>query len=324
VKRESFWLLAQRLLQKLRQRRAVPGYRSRFGGLWTDRLDALQILGREAHSGRLDPAQVQALTTWITDGYWIAPAAVDPAAIERLADDVEALWTARDGSAVVEIDGQYLPLSAELRAERCKLVDLYARSPAALELALSPAILSFLRLVFAEQPLLFQSLSFERGSEQPIHQDTAYVVVTPPLHFAATWIALEDIAPGSGELAYYPGSQNLPDTVFRGGVRHWNRARDGLEAQRRYHDQLLATLEQHGLERRLLRPRRGDVLFWSADLAHGGSPIRDPALTRKSLVCHYCPRSARPYYFGYRPGRRIVRAAHGAHYASSHYDLSPR
>lgn len=52
-------------------------------------------------------------------------------------------------------------------------------------------------------------------------------------------------------------------------------------------------MERHsarmGLEQKTFRPRKGDVLIWSADLVHGGSPVTDPSLTRKSLVGHYCP-----------------------------------
>jgi hypothetical protein len=39
-------------------------------------------------------------------------------------------------------------------------------------------------------------------------------------------------------------------------------------------------------------------------------------------VCHYCPVSAQPYYFHYRPEHRaILELAPGARYASSHYEL---
>jgi phytanoyl-CoA hydroxylase len=313
--------MLDRILSRVRQRRTVRGFHSRFGGLWLDRLDAEERLETAARAGDLAPDDLDALRTWHRDGIWIERQAVPHEWIDRLNADVADLWERRDGSARVELGGAYVSLSPEVRAEHCKLVDLYARSRAALELALAPRIVRFLRLVFESDPLVFQSLSFERGSEQPIHQDTAYVVVTPPMAFAAAWIALEDVVPGSGELAYYPGSHRLPEHLF-GGVRNWNRERDGLAAQERYHEWLLATLAARGHERRTLVVRKGDVLFWNADLAHGGTPIRDPGSTRRSLVCHYCPASARPYYFGYRPDRRHVGTTSGGRYASAHYDIA--
>ena len=66
-------------------------------------------------------------------------------------------------------------------------------------------------MIFDDSPLLFQSLSFEKGSQQGMHQDTAYIVVDSPLELAASWIALQDVEPGSGELMYYEGSHRLPE-----------------------------------------------------------------------------------------------------------------
>lgn len=312
--------MLERAWSKLRLRLPRHGYHSRFGGLWTDRLDAAQRLAQRVRDGELALGQARALRAWIDDGLWILPQAVPHATIERLKAEIAALWSGRDPSVRVELGGRTLALAPEHAREHAKLVDLHARSRAALELALAEPIRRFLALAFERPPLLFQSLAFERGSEQPIHQDTAYVVVTPPLAMVAAWIALEDVEEGAGELAYYPGSQRLPEHLFH-GARNWNRARDGLAAQAAYHAGLLAACAAAGLERRLFRARKGDVLFWNADLAHGGAPIRDPRLTRRSLVCHYCPDDARPYYFAYRPDRRRRLPFADARYASSHYAL---
>ena len=39
------------------------------------------------------------------------------------------------------------------------------------------------------------------------------------------------------------------------------------------------------------------MLFWHADLYHGGSNVIDEGLTRNSLVGHYCPSNAEPNFF---------------------------
>ena len=313
-------MIWSRAWNKLAQRRKRAGFHSRFGGLWTDRLDAPRRLERRLDSGELSDSDARLLRSWIENGFWIAPRAVPVSTVEAVRQDIEQAWRTLDPRLLVEIDGRIHPLQSELRAERTKLVDPYVHSRAAREAALAEPIRRFLRLVFEGEPLLFQSLSFERGSEQPVHQDAAYVVVTPPLAFAAAWIALEDIQPGSGELVYYPGSHRLPEFLF-GGYRNWNRERDGLELQQRYHGELLARAAARGLQRELFRPCQGDVLFWNADLAHGGAPITDPRLTRRSLVCHYCPADARPYYFSYKRARRQQASHEGCAYASSHHVL---
>jgi len=304
------------------QRRTFTGFHSRFGGLWTDRLDALDELERRRQRGAFTAAEAAKLGFWIQNGFWIEKGALDETTLAPLEEELARLATQREPAPIVELGGRYERLDATSSAARVKLVDAYALSGAALQAAFAERVQRFLRLVLDDELLLFQSLSFARGSEQPVHQDTAYVVVTPPLSFVAAWIALEDVRAGSGELVYYPGSHRLPDHLFGGAYKNWNRERDGLEAQERFHAELLARCAAHGLAPATFLPARGDVLFWSADLAHGGTPILDARSTRRSLVCHYCPASAQPYYFHHRPQHRRVRtAAPGCRYASSHYEL---
>ena len=46
-------------------------------------------------------------------------------------------------------------------------------------------------------------------------------------------------------------------------------------------------LEKHGIEEKVVTGKKGDVLIWHGQLLHGGLPINDHTLTRKSLVTHY-------------------------------------
>ena len=75
------------------------------------------------------------------------------------------------------------------------------------------------------------------------------------------------------------------------------------------------------MKRLSLTDRKGDVLIWSADLAHGGSPVTDRSLTRKSLVGHYCPKRVEPFYFRMDPKRRGMRRFDESHYGSQYYAL---
>jgi hypothetical protein len=84
--------------------------------------------------------------------------------------------------------------------------------PSSHDLIFSPSILKFLWDLFGEAPVAFQGLYFEYGSAQGAHNDTAFVYVEPASLFAASWIALEDIKPNTGELFYYPGDMIHVDT----------------------------------------------------------------------------------------------------------------
>jgi ectoine hydroxylase-related dioxygenase (phytanoyl-CoA dioxygenase family) len=211
------------------------------------------------------------------------------------------------------------PLRAGVDPERARVVDAYVHHESAAAALLSKPIVRFLRTVFEDTPLLFQSLTFGKGSQQRMHQDTAFVVTTSPLEFAASWIALEDIRPGSGELTYLDGSHRLPEYLFSGKYKHWNAKRDGDEQQSEWRELLYANAERMGFEQRTFLPKKGDVLIWSADLAHGGSPVTDPSLTRKSLVGHYCPNRVDPFYFRLQPGRRGKQPFDECLYASQYY-----
>ena len=59
----------------------------------------------------------------------------------------------------------------------------------------------------------------------------------------------------------------------------------------------------HNLPRATFIAKQADVLFWTANLIHGGEKIRRRR-TRRSLVTHYCPLSATvPYarHLGLQP-----------------------
>ena len=215
-----------------------------------------------------------------------------------------------------------IKIAPGLPTDRLRIVDIYVQVEAARKALFSPAIVDFLSLVFERPPLLFQGLSFEKGSQQGMHQDTAYVVTSKPLELAAAWIALQDVTEGSGELMYYEGSHRLPEYRFSGEHKHWNPDRDP-PAQ---HDEWASLIEANAgameLQRRTFLPKKGDVLIWSADLAHGGSLVSDSEATRKSLVGHYCPIDVEPNFFSYLPERQAVRVYGEGYYASEYFDVN--
>ena len=120
---------------------------------------------------------------------------------------------------------------------------------------------------------------------------------------------------------YLDGSHRLPEFLFSGKYKHWNEKRDGEAQQAEWRGHVQRHAERMGLEEKTFLPRKGDVLIWSADLAHGGSPVQDPSLTRKSLVGHYCPDRVDPFYFKVQPDRRGKVEYAGSFYASQYYPV---
>ncbi len=306
---------------------ARASYHSRFGGLWIDRLNARALL--DAKSGR--DARIAALrdklTFFIDNGYVIFEKAVAP---ERIDAYLRELSDARRAGgpllASVPVQGPQdkavIPLDeADVSAPLTKVLDTYVHLPAARELIFSAPIVEFLQAVFEDGVLAFQGLHFERGSTQDIHQDTAYVVCEEPMKLCASWIALEDVVAGSGELIYYPGSHRLPDWLYSGRYKHYNHERDPHAEHLAHLRSLHERSAQKGLSLQSFLPKKGDALIWAADLAHGGSRITDPSLTRRSLVTHYTLESTSPYYFRFIAPEKRVRTQFrpGCSYCSMYY-----
>lgn len=166
-----------------------------------------------------------------------------------------------------------------------RVQDAWFRSRAVRELATWPRMRALLRAAYGRDPFPFQTLNFQRGSEQAIHSDAAHFHSEPPRFMCGVWIALEDIRPEAGPLAYHPGSHRLPVMSMRdAGVNHAHPTHE--DYARVYEPRLRDRLEQSGLPVAHAILPKGWAFVWAANLAHGGSAIQDPAATRRSLVVH--------------------------------------
>jgi ectoine hydroxylase-related dioxygenase (phytanoyl-CoA dioxygenase family) len=252
------------------------------------------------------------------------PAAVPAKDCEAIKADLRRAFDHGDERLHVLKPGEHfgVPLQPGTPQARTRVNDIYVYYESARRALFAEPIVRFLRLIFSGNPTLLQSLTFDRGSQQGIHQDTAYVVIDPPGALAASWIALEDVQAGAGELVYYDGSHRLDDFLFSGEYKCWHHERDGAEQHDEYATGLVPRAEAAGLERKRLLIKRGDVLIWSGNLAHGGGEVTDENLSRRSLVGHYCPEWAVPRYFDQFPDRAVLRPYGGGTFASMHYDVT--
>jgi phytanoyl-CoA hydroxylase len=270
-------------------------FQSRFGGLWTDLTNADEILAGKLALGTITAIEAEMLNFWIKNGYVIIDNAVSVDVIDAARKAIAAVY--EQSRALVETyefgDVRYARVESRHRTMPHKLIDAYAHSKDIQRMILSDRIVRFLNIIFDRPALAFQGLYFESGSQQDIHQDTAYVRVNRPMELAASWLAMEDIQEGSGELEYYVGSHRIPEFLFDGKAK-W------MPLDSTEHPQFLAHLkaesERLGLKKERFRPKKGDALIWSADLCHGGSPVTNKT-TRQSFVTHWCPATADPFYF---------------------------
>lgn len=262
------------------------------GLIWLDDEGAKRLIDEKLRSGDVTAEEGENLSKFASDGYFITKVNVtadDAAEIDR---DVDRLWREKPSDMTFAYDSPPLRFSASNEAEqrrpRHRIHELHCASPVALRLTLDPALHRYASLILGETAIATQSLYFEFGSQQMLHRDST-VVPTPEFgRLVAAWIALEDITPESGPLAYVPGSQKFPFCGLRNDAEYvYDPSRhtaDEVERAVRFYDD---ELKKSGLLTHQFLAKRGEALVWHSALMHGGAPPSSPERTRKSLVVHY-------------------------------------
>ena len=117
-----------------------------------------------------------------------------------------------------------------------------------------------------------------------------------PTHFLvdSAWIALEDIHIDSGPLSFVPGSHRLPYHTFDNDGIIMHAPGVTQEQKKTAVNKMSQDIERENMPIRKFTAKKGEVFFWHGSLAHGGSPVRNPELTRKSLVVHFDDISCHP------------------------------
>jgi hypothetical protein len=191
---------------------------SPFGGLWPDLPNAPDIIQGKLEIGQITERQANLLRSWTGNGYVILEHAIPSAVVNDAARDLDHAYAGGFPELKFEchtVAPQHVPWQPEINPFPAKALDIHHFSPAIRDLIFADAIGEFLGLIFQSKVFASQTLGFLRGSAQEGHQDSAYVPYTIPRQFAATWVALEDVTLGAGELFYYPGSHRFPDFVYR-------------------------------------------------------------------------------------------------------------
>ncbi len=199
-------------------------------------------------------------------GFAVLPGVVEPELLDRIVAEVSPLY---------DTD----PAAARDR----RVQDAWDRGCRAVrELAVMPDILDLLGFLYDRRPVPFQTLNFKWGTQQAPHADCLHFSCLPAGFMCGVWVALEDTDAGNGPLFYYPGSHRLPELTRY----DTNQSVDSppYELYERYQEALMRSL---GIEPVEFHASKGDALLWTANIVHGGTPVRDGGRTRWSQVTHY-------------------------------------
>ena len=252
---------------------------------------------------------------WMWGGFVVLERAVEPELIDALLEDVEDAFAHHEDHSFRVLSDRYDHLMlketdpAHYYGERMRLVDFHQSSVAGKKISLHRNVLRFIQHVLPGRPVMMQSLTFFEGSQQLVHQDHAYVIARIPSHLCASWVALEDIDPDAGPLEYVPCSHAQPMYDWGNGMFR-NEQSTGTDELFAKH--IRDQAEQLGLDSVTYSPKKGDVLIWHSALAHAGSPVVNPDLTRKSYVTHYSVTSTYDRHYRDPTQVPVIQDVHGA------------
>ena len=154
-------------------------------------------------------------------------------------------------------------------------------------------ILSFL---LDRDIVAFQTINFVEGSQQRAHSDSIHMTTYPLGYLIAAWIALEDVHHNNGPLFYYPGTHKLPFLLNSDYNQGETALTLGKKKYTDYEDVLDEVIKKADFKQQEFHAKKGDVLIWHANLVHGGAPILQKGLTRKSMVVHYYAKDVIKYH----------------------------
>jgi len=261
------------------------------GLIWLDDASARRLIDEKAQRGEVTAEEGENLRKFASDGYFITQVEVTAADAEEIDRTVDRLWREKPSNLAFAYDSPPLRFSSSdertQRRPRYRIHELHAFSQVALRLTLDPLLHRYASLILGETAIATQSLYFEYGSQQALHRDSTVVPTAEFGRLLAAWIALEDITPDSGPLAYVPGSQKFPFCELLPGEYVYDPSRHtSVEVERaiRFYDD---ELKNSGLPTHHFLAKRGEVLVWHSALMHGGAPPSSPDHTRKSYVVHY-------------------------------------
>jgi ectoine hydroxylase-related dioxygenase (phytanoyl-CoA dioxygenase family) len=236
------------------------------------------------------PAPSPGPADWNDDGLLIIEGAIDD---ERI-DAYRRCWEHENRAEGFDIDHGSPAVLHAVRPGGWPDCTPYMRHPEILDLVAPLA--GPLASLIGEPAGLHLNLTGWVTTERDWHQDSYLNEPEVGDHYAAIWVALDDIDPASGPFQYVPGSHRWPQ-VTRERIAPYV---DLADPQWPKHSEAIlsplfdAEIARRGAEVVTHLPRRGDVLIWHGRLLHRGSKAQVPGAYRPAFIAHFSGIAHRP------------------------------
>ncbi len=226
---------------------------------WFDRSDAAEQVPRILAKHALSTDYATQFHHFLENGFLVLDGFVDSRVCDQIVADLDRCLA--KGIFRYAHKGQ-------------RIEHLFKHSKATRGLWTDRRIIQIVSAIFDDVALPCQTLNFLHGSQQDVHQDTIHLTPYPAGYMCGVWVALEDIHPDSGPLEVYPGSHRLPRLYTSVTGMRKVRDNDWSEFSTIFTPHLKRMLAKARIEPVHYTPKRGSVLIWHENLAHGGSPRR--------------------------------------------------
>lgn len=252
----------------------------KISSAWLDINDSANVVATKESYQQFAPDVQEQLQQWSSNGFLHIKQHFNSQQVDDVNKTVDEL-----------IHQKHLPITHDN-----KVMYGYKHSPVIKQMMQDEGLKKLLSFILDKEVVPFQTLNFVKGSGQRAHSDSIHMTTYPLGYLIAAWIALEDIHPDSGPLFYYKGSHKLPYLLNDDFENYSTRLKLGNKQYSDYEDMTAEILSQNQFKKEVFLPKKGDVLIWHANLIHGGVPVANPSLTRKSMVVHYYAKDVIKYH----------------------------
>jgi ectoine hydroxylase len=247
---------------------------------WLDVSDSSSIAEKNSAFNQFSEEIKTQIKNWSANGYMTVNNYVSNQQVDEINNAVDEL-----------INVKHLPITYDN-----KLMFGFKQSPVLKTMMQDEGLIKILSFILGKEVVPFQTLNFIKGSGQRAHSDSIHMTTYPLGYLIAVWIALEDIDQDSGPLFYFPGSHKLPYLLNDDFENYSTKLMLGKKEYTDYEDMIEEVLSRSSFEKKVFLPKKGDVLIWHANLVHGGVPVANNDLTRKSMVIHYYAKDVVKYH----------------------------
>lgn len=240
---------------------------------WLDKMDGLNQLKKSQGFLQMDSEMQSSAIQFVEKGFIVLKGFYSSEEVTRLNQEVDRLKS----SGTVDYNYTGKKIMESFKHSKMINQDFFRNK----------RLLSLLNFLMGKEIVPFHTINFIQGSEQKAHSDSIHMTTEPEGYLIAAWTALEHTHEKNGPLFYYPESHKLPYITCRDYDSGNNRWLIGKNSYKKYEDKIAEMINEKNLKKEYFFAEPGDVFLWHANLLHGGDPIKQEGLTRKSMVAHY-------------------------------------